>query len=173
MSSPRNTLWALLVAVLVAGLLSVPSAAAAGSKPSRADLRERADYWVEKATVASVQRFQKRPPKLVADAYLNWTTDGCSVPGGEKTTKYERWFTPSCDRHDFGYRNFGKARSSSLALRPTRAQKDKIDTKFKSDMLKFCSDPPPSFPFTKTGCKAHAHTFYQAVSRYGDGSFFG
>lgn len=38
----------------------------------------------------------------------NWTTDGCSVPGG--MAPYAKLFTPACELHDFGYRELRQPR---------------------------------------------------------------
>lgn len=61
---------------------------------------------------------------------LDWTDDGCSnspdAPAGYN-------FLPSCQRHDFGYRNYKKQG------RFTDANRLRIDNNFKSDLYNQCA----------------------------------
>lgn len=63
-------------------------------------------------------------------ATLNWMDDGCSkapdAPAGYN-------FLPSCQRHDFAYRNFKKQK------RFTHASRLKIDNNFKNDLYNQCA----------------------------------
>ena len=117
---------------------------------------------------------------------LNWGNDGCSVPSyiqaapglGAVLSAYGHIFVHSCDRHDFGYRNFGANTTTPgvhQKFSPTRATKDTIDDRFYSNMKINCDD---SFGGVikaplRAACKAGAWTFYEAVHLRVDGAFFG
>lgn len=91
-------------------------------------------------------------------ARLNWTDDGCSlpfsIPGVSK--KYEEKFRDACERHDFGYRNFGGSNQNHNYLDPTDARRERIDTTFLADMRATCDGAT---------CRGVAQAFYQAVRR--------
>ena len=144
-----------------------------------------------KAAATAVAYEQVGGPKYgdYKDTYpteLNWTNDGCSVPNkvlvlgglGAVLKVYGKVFERSCDRHDFGYRNFGKNTTTPGVhhkFSPTRATKDKIDSRFYSNMKIQCDK---KFAGTlkaplRAACKAAAKTFHVAVSRYADEAFFG
>ncbi len=117
---------------------------------------------------------------------LNWGNDGCSVPSyiraapglGAVLSAYSHVFVHSCDRHDFGYRNFGKNTTTSGVhpkFSPTQATKDKIDSRFYTNMKINCDDSFGGIikaPL-RAACKAGAWTFYEAVHLRGNGAFFG
>jgi phospholipase A2-like protein len=117
---------------------------------------------------------------------LNWGNDGCSVPNkvlvagglGVVIKAYGKVFEHSCDRHDFGYRNFGKNTTTPGThpkFSPTRATKDKIDSRFYSNMKVQCDKKYGGIikaPL-RAACKAAAKTFYTAVSHFADDAFFG
>lgn len=60
----------------------------------------------------------------------NWTSDNCSW-ALDKPVGFN--FTPSCHRHDFGYRN------TKAQGRFTSEAKKKIDDNFKRDLYNYCS----------------------------------
>jgi hypothetical protein len=62
----------------------------------------------------------------------------------------------SCYRHDFGYRNYKKQN------RFTDANKARIDSNFKKDMLNQCKSE--SF---EDACEATATVYYEAVKAFG------
>jgi hypothetical protein len=68
-------------------------------------------------------------------ATLIWDSDGCS---DSPDNPFGFPFTPACQRHDFGYRNY-KAQS-----RFTAAGKASIDTNFKKESVLPFSTAPPS-----------------------------
>lgn len=123
--------------------------------------------------------------KALYPSSLNWTNDGCSVPNkvlvagglGVVLKVYGGVFGHSCDRHDFGYRNFGSATSTPGThpkFSPTRATKNKIDSRFYSNMKVQCDDKfggVVKAPL-RVACKAAAKTFYEAVSHFADDAFF-
>lgn len=87
----------------------VPAAVAAPADPA---LREKADR-IMNLTYRQFASTPHIPP-------FNWTTDGCSVPGG--SLPYRKVFRPACVQHDFGYRNYGARHE--LKLDPTRETKN-------------------------------------------------
>ena len=123
--------------------------------------------------------------KALYPSSLNFTNDGCSVPNkvlvagglGVVLKAYGKVFEHSCDRHDFGYRNFGSATSTPGAhpkFSPTRATKDKIDSRFYSNMKVQCDSKFGGVikaPL-RALCKGAAKTFYEAVSHFADDAFF-
>lgn len=125
--------------------------------------------------------------KALYPSELNWSNDGCSVPSYVVAASpalagvlavYGEVFEASCDRHDFGYRNFGKNTTTPGVhpkFSPTRATKDKIDTRFYKNMKKQCDSAFPGVIKTplRLACKAGAKTFYKAVSHFADEAFFG
>ncbi|QUH00921.1 hypothetical protein HUO13_08890 [Saccharopolyspora erythraea] len=81
---------------------------------------------------------------------LDWSSDSCSWSPDEPLG-YD--FSESCDRHDFGYRNY---------KRQARFNEDtrlRIDDNFKADMYSACG--------SNNGCKAAANVYYQAVRQFG------
>jgi phospholipase A2-like protein len=84
---------------------------------------------------------------------LDWSSDGCSMspdrPLGFK-------FRTSCNRHDFGYRNYKKQD------RFTEANRKEIDDNFRADMYSICGND--------LACKSTANVYYYAVRQFGDTS---
>ncbi len=169
---------ATVVAALVAsfGLVAPAPANAA----TRAELKAAAtSVAYEKVGGGNYAKYKEKYPKA-----LNWGNDGCSVPSevllfgglGAAIKAYGGVFEKSCDRHDFGYRNFGKNTSTAGVhpkFSPTRATKDKIDSKFYSNMKVQCESKYGSLNPLRAACKAAAKVFYEAVSHRGDKAFFG
>ena len=184
----KRVLSAMLSVILVAtlALVSAPAASATPSV-SRAKLKSVASK-VEYETVggSNYGHYKKTSPY---NRQLNWTKDGCSVPtkleivtlGISPATfglmkLYEHVFKSSCDRHDFGYRNYGKNTSTPgphPKLDPTRARKNGIDSKFYSNMKVQCERDYGTFNPARYMCKGAAYGFYLAVKKKADKAFFG
>lgn len=98
-----------------------------------------------------------------APAPYNWTDDGCSnspdKPGGFN-------FLPSCQRHDFGYRNYGKG---AVKASPTDATRLAVDNRLRSDLTNECNKYSGG---QRTDCLGYASTFYAAVRTAGGKSFY-
>lgn len=95
------------------------------------------------------------------DAFFDWTTDFCSAPlVGSTGRSFD--FTIACTRHDFAYRNYKRADSTS----PKRGQlwnssiRHRIDTVFQKDMRNHCSQRPIT---ERATCHAWAELFYRLV----------
>lgn len=93
---------------------------------------------------------KKQSPKT-----LIWTDDGCSK-SPDRPAGFN--FLHSCQRHDFGYRNFKKQN------RFTKANRLRIDNKFKSDLYNECEKHGI---IKRTACKRIADTYYIAVRTAG------
>ncbi|MFJ7159473.1 phospholipase A2 [Streptomyces sp. NPDC101118] len=147
----------------VAPLASTMSITAYGSPTGTA--RSATDYWLFERGLWAF-RDEKRRSGHRRD--LVWSDDGCSAPWygyiiiGAPLAYYANQFYWPCARHDFGYRNYRKQN------RRTRANKDRIDSRFKYDMKKRICEPK----LIETVCNGAANGFYWAVSKHGDSSFF-
>lgn len=84
-----------------------------------------------------------------------WTSDNCS---SSPDNPFGFNFTPSCQRHDFGYRN------SKAQGRFTAQQKLAIDDNFKKDLRDACV---PEGAVAEASCKALAEVYYRAVRTFG------
>ncbi len=157
------------------------------SGPSLATLRSVArQVAMEQVRGSLYRQYKERYGSAKASGRkLNWGKDGCSIPSLPGWTKLlapglgvgsdgvraglRRFFEASCDRHDFGYRNYGPKRGG-LQVQPTRAGKDAIDTRFRSNMFRQCDKE--MIIGLRGRCKAVAEVIYQAVHRKGDSAFF-
>ncbi|MEV6228475.1 phospholipase [Saccharopolyspora shandongensis] len=81
---------------------------------------------------------------------LDWSSDGCSM-SPDKPLGYK--FRTSCERHDFGYRNYKKQD------RFGEADRKKVDDNFKADMYSVCG--------SDVVCKGTANIYYYAVREFG------
>ncbi|KAJ9667416.1 hypothetical protein H2201_002617 [Coniosporium apollinis] len=126
------------------------------------DVKETVNHLVERATPAQdtdrllystsmssflTARRNKTPSNLI------WSSDGCTIlsdtPSGFN-------FLPSCQRHDFGYRNY-KAQNRCSA-----ADRDKVDGNFLTDMLNKCEGYADL-----QKCREIAITYYYGVRKLG------
>ncbi|MCA0296810.1 MAG: phospholipase [Actinobacteria bacterium] len=121
--------------------------------------------------------------KKLYPTQLNWTNDGCSIPKkvkdvwglGAIAKKLAEIWQHSCDRHDFGYRNFGSNTTTPGVhhkFSPTEATKHKIDVRFQKNMKLQCNDVNVVF---RGPCKKAADVFYLIVrdSKQAHKAFFG
>lgn len=90
---------------------------------------------------------------------FNWTKDGCSVP--VKFTPYRNVFRQACNQHDFGYRNYGKGKYSTLKLSPTAKTKDWIDKRFLAEMRRTCADQDRG-----ATCRGAANAYHYVVQNH-------
>ena len=181
---------AVLIACVVAAaaMLGAAGSASAAGK-SRAALAKAASAVEYEKVGGSLYGHYKHATGY--STQLNWTNDGCSIPTKALVVagilspvtlaamlKYKAVFQASCDRHDFGYRNYGKNTSTKgphLKLDPTQSRKNSIDVKFKSNMNLQCDRAYGAPYISRTACKVAAQGFYLAVSRTSQGhkAFFG
>lgn len=169
------------LAAVVLSLVTAVGLVAPASATPRATLKAAASAVAfEQVGGSNYPRYKAAYP-----SQLNWTNDGCSVPNkvlvagglGVVLKVYGKVFEHSCDRHDFGYRNFGSATNTSGThpkFSPTRTTKNQIDSRFYANMKIQCDDKFGGVikaPL-RAACKGAAGTFYQAVSHFADDAFF-
>lgn len=117
-----------------------------------------------------------------------WDNNGCSVPKdilelevgvggwlrGKPVAYYADLFEKSCDRHDFGYRNYGTD-AGGLKLDPTESRRASIDSRFGSNMDHQCKevfDRKYVEAVQRGLCYKAADAFQTAVSKKGQSKFF-
>lgn len=112
------------------------------------------DKLLFKVSIKSFQKARKakNPSKCV------WKTDNCSY-SPDKPDGYN--FIPSCQRHDFGYRNTKKQK------RFTKAMKKKIDNNFKKDLYHYCAQFSGLSSWKGVECRRLADVYVAAVRKYG------
>lgn len=115
-----------------------------------------------------------------------WDHNGCSVPQklielhdgwvpiGKGLDFYSNLFEKSCNRHDFGYRNYG-SHTNGLKLDPTEARRDTIDDRLHHNMDYQC-DVVFSRKYVEAvqrgACHKASDVFYWAVSHFAQSHFF-
>jgi hypothetical protein len=115
---------------------------------------------------------------LTADGYMNvpletfqnmrtlhappydWSADGCSF--GEISGPFRDSFNRACNRHDFGYRNYG---GQGLALDRTEGRRTRIDDRLRDDLNGLCRNEHRGI--TETPCLAAAQAVYAAARSMG------
>lgn len=112
------------------------------------------DNLLFKASIGSFEEARKanNPSKC------NWSSDNCSK-SPDKPDGYN--FIPSCQRHDFGYRN------TKAQKRFTSAMKKQIDDNFKKDLYKYCSQFSGWSSWKGVECRRLADIYYAAVRKFG------
>lgn len=89
-----------------------------------------------------------------ADYAFDWSTDYCTA-SPDRPLGFD--FQLSCERHDFGYRNF-------KGLNAFQEHKTHIDSAFYFDMKRVCAEYSRAI---RTTCNAVAWTYYEAVRIFG------
>ncbi|WP_181787551.1 phospholipase [Streptomyces phytophilus] len=85
---------------------------------------------------------------------FNWSTDYCS---SSPDNPFGFPFQKSCQRHDFGYRNYKEMGTFD-------ANKSRLDSAFYEDLKRVCNGYSGA---TKTSCNSTAWVYYQAVRAFG------
>ncbi|KAI1917245.1 hypothetical protein LOZ58_002160 [Ophidiomyces ophidiicola] len=88
---------------------------------------------------------------------FDWSSDGCTA-SPDRPAGFN--FAPSCQRHDFGYRNTKKQQRFTEPLRL------RIDDMFKADLYKECGKHSGA---KMSECQRIADLYYAAVRRCGGG----
>jgi len=135
--------------------LTMVDARADAQRYTRAEKRRRAGH-IHRLALHRFNRLKGREHSGVA-ARLDWGDNGCSAP--DIAAYWRDYFDRSCERHDFGYRNFGNGWREGLALRSTDAMKRRIDERFYADMRHQCGGAQ--------NCLDVAWAFYLAVRKSG------
>ncbi|MCA1186914.1 MULTISPECIES: phospholipase [unclassified Saccharopolyspora] len=136
-----------LVASAAAGAVLLLSAGTAHADLSDGELRQITDQYLFETSLDDFVDLRSEQPH--ADQ-LDWSSDSCSYSPDEPLG-FD--FSTSCDRHDFGYRNY-KAQG-----RFTDDGRLRVDDNFKADMYSVCADDGL--------CKAAANVYYAAVRQFG------
>lgn len=167
----------LLALAVVLTSLTV-AAAPASAATSRTALRKAASAVAFEKVGGGKYAAYKRNPKFSHS--LNWGHDGCSVPKrlAKLAKTYNKIFVHSCDRHDFGYRNFGKntrTKGPHPKLSATWAVKNAIDTRFLTNMMTNCNQKYHWYNPQRQVCHGVAKVYYGAVAASPQGfkAFFG
>ncbi|MFG1609635.1 phospholipase [Actinoplanes sp. NPDC049265] len=131
-------------AVLVAGT-GLPARAATPT-----DKAAVLNSWTQPSAASFAKWRTARADKGAWKAYgFDWSTDGCTG-GPDRPFGYD--FRLACYRHDFGYRNYGRAGDF-------KANKVRLDRAFLGDMQRTCGHAPL--------CLVLAATYYRAAVRFG------
>ncbi|WP_373872630.1 phospholipase [Actinoplanes couchii] len=102
--------------------------------------------------------FMAAKARAADGTYLDWTDNGCSVPGGHGDRPGGFYFGYACVRHDFGYRNYKRQ------TRFSQENRLRIDGNFKNDMYAVCARHRLAIGST---CRKYAQAYYAAVRRWG------
>lgn len=110
-------------------------------------LRAVTDHYLYEVPLAEFHEISTERPH---DDQLDWTSDSCSW-SPDHPLGFD--FAVSCDRHDFGYRNYPQQD------RFTEADRLRIDDNFRDDLHISCGPDPT--------CRATADLYYFAVREFG------
>ena len=86
---------------------------------------------------------------------FDWSTDNCSS-SPDQPLGFD--FRLSCQRHDWGYRNY-------RAMNQFSANKSRLDDAFYQDLRRKCATYNS---FVRPACNSLAWTYYQAVRQFGN-----
>ncbi|GAA4854968.1 phospholipase [Saccharopolyspora cebuensis] len=111
-------------------------------------LRSTTDHYLFEL---SIDAFAKTRAERPHAPQLDWVSDNCSM-SPDQPLGYD--FRESCQRHDFGYRNYTKQQ------RFTEPNRKLIDDNFRDDMYTACG--------ADLGCQAIAEVYHFAVRQFGD-----
>ena len=159
----------LLPLTLTLGLTSLPALALpindlaaeiAGILTPRATREEQTDTLLYSTSIdafLAAKRAQNPPG-------LDWTDDGCTIVP-DHPLDFD--FSPSCKRHDFGYRNY------VAQNRCSDADRLRIDQNWLRDMENQCDKEKGGVVnyFQRKACKAAAGTYYNGVRVLGETHF--
>ncbi|KAK5075770.1 hypothetical protein LTR70_009764 [Exophiala xenobiotica] len=116
------------------------------------DLKDLTDELLYDASMMDFQarRWAKLPPEL------NWESNGCT----DSPDELLEWdFLMSCERHDFGYRNYKEQG------RFTDENRKRVDDNFLEDLYSECS---VYGTVSELLCKGVADVYYHSVRAFGD-----
>jgi hypothetical protein len=163
---------------LANGVLGNSASGSSSSSRSRSRSRSRARTPAtplsagapRQALVAAADGYMNLPletfqaTKRVQPPPYNWSSDGCSF--GELSGPFRESFNRACDRHDFGYRNYG---GTGLALDRTEARRTRVDDRLRDDLNGVCRSQHAGL--TETPCLAAAQAIYATARSQGSSWF--
>lgn len=150
MRPPARRLSSAVLSVFAALLLALSSTGVAHAALTPAQLVSITDQYLFEYSLSAFSSVRAQRPH--ADQ-LDWSSDACSW-SPDAPLGYD--FTPSCHRHDFGYRNY------KLQSRFTEANRLRIDNRFRDDMYTTCG--------SNALCRGVANIYYSAVRQFGASS---
>ena len=139
-----------LLTAATAACLMLLTAGTAHADLTDAELRAVTDEYLYEIALGDFTDLRDEKPH---DDQLDWSSDSCSY-SPDDPLGYE--FTESCDRHDFGYRNY------KVQERFDEDNRLRIDDNFRDDMYGSCGDD--------SACRGVANIYYQAVRQFGGSS---
>ena len=97
-------------------------------------------------------------------ATLDWNDNGCSIVPDDPIG-FD--FLHSCQRHDFGYRNY------KIQGRCSEDERGKIDENFKKDMLNECDEEYGGIleSLDRIACRGAANVYFRGVRAVGEKFF--
>jgi hypothetical protein len=118
------------------------------------DLIDKTDYLLFSAPMSRFLRERASPDH---DNRLDWSSDGCTHVTNDPL---KHRFLHACQRHDFGYLNYG------LQNRCSHSTRKRIDGRFLHDMYDVC-ETDGSTGSRKHRCKWVARFMYEGVRLLG------
>ncbi|MCW2883110.1 MAG: putative secretory phospholipase [Sphaerisporangium sp.] len=151
----RNGLVGLSVA-LAAVTTGVVTASPAYADLSTVQLQVKTDEYLFTDSMSTF--LQERAAQPYGNQ-IDWSSDGCSW-APDKPEGFN--FLPSCQRHDFGYRNYKRQN------RFNENNRGQIDNNFKDDMYDVCRQYSGTQSYKGVLCRRTADTYYAAVRNLGN-----
>ncbi|MCJ0875270.1 phospholipase [Streptomyces sp. AP-93] len=136
-------------------------------------MRKIADHYLYDTPA---DKFAKLRADKPYDRMLTWGSDQCSSPTGDRPNGYD--FGPSCERHDFGYRNYRKQNrlngpdGDTLDGNESGRNRERVDNNFLDDMMSVCRNLSSTEILARHSggtCPEWANTYYSAVRAKGYG----
>ncbi|GAA1303476.1 hypothetical protein Psi02_76700 [Planotetraspora silvatica] len=150
-----------VAAAALGAMVAISPAASADPILSATALRAKTDQYLFSISIGTF--LTNRGYKYYI-TQLDWSSDGCSTPGLKVNKPGGFNFLPSCQRHDFGYRNYKK---QSRFSEPNRAR---IDSNFKKDMYNVCNGYSGLLSALGVACRRYADVYYNGVRIFGNAS---
>lgn len=173
-----RSLGGVLMALALSSGLVAPASADPPVPPRATLLKIGKTVAYEGVTGGNYNRY-----KLAYPGAFDWSNNGCSVPAyiwvpSPVAMIYtKKVFVNACNRHDFGYRNFGNNPNGKVRLKlgPNAATKAAIDSQFLANMRQQChiSYSGKLRAPVRAQCLSVAQAFYVAVKYRGNKAFFG
>ncbi|WP_248962041.1 phospholipase [Sphaerisporangium perillae] len=142
----------IVFAAITSGLLT---ASPAYAELSSAELAAKTDEYIFQVSIESF--LSARAAQPYADQ-LDWSSDGCSW-APDKPEGFN--FLPSCQRHDFGSRNYKRQG------RMNEDARGQIDLNFKDDMYDVCRKYSGLQSYKGVICRRTADVYYTTVRNLG------
>ena len=124
-------------------------------RAARPEYKPRLDVYL----AGPMEDFQRA--RAQAPPPYDWSSDECSH-APDQPAGFD--FRGACERHDFGYHNYGHG---TLRANPTDAQRAVVDARLQDDLNDVCDHYRE-----RQQCRSLAHTYYDAVRREGGKGFY-